>query len=63
LVRNRTTIAIAHRFSTLQNARRLLVLDKGELVEQGTPEELMEKDGVFARLCRMQAELSKVWAW
>ncbi|MEZ8217880.1 ATP-binding cassette, subfamily B [Candidatus Fervidibacteria bacterium JGI MDM2 SSWTFF-3-K9] len=63
LVRGRTTIAIAHRFSTLQNARRLIVLDKGELVEQGTPEELMEKDGVFARLCRMQAELSKVWAW
>jgi len=39
------------------------VLDKGELVEQGTPEELMERDGVFARLRRMQAELSRVWAW
>ncbi len=63
LVRGRTTIAIAHRFSTLQNAKRLIVLDKGELVEQGTPEELMERDGVFARLCRMQAELSRVWAW
>lgn len=63
LVRGRTTIAIAHRFSTLQNARRLIVLDKGELVEQGTPEELMEQDGLFARLCRMQAELSKTWAW
>lgn len=63
LVRGRTTIAIAHRFSTLKNARRLIVLDKGELVEQGTHEELMERDGVFARLCRMQAELSQIWAW
>ncbi len=63
LVKGRTTIAIAHRFSTLQNAQRLIVLDKGELVEQGTPEDLMEQDGVFARLCRMQAELSKIWAW
>ncbi len=63
LVRGRTTIAIAHRFSTLQSAKRLIVLDKGELVEEGTPEELMERDGVFARLCRMQAELSKIWAW
>ncbi len=63
LVRGRTTIAIAHRFSTLQSAKRLLVLDNGELVEEGTPEELMARDGVFARLCRMQAELSKIWAW
>ncbi len=63
LVKGRTTIAIAHRFSTLQNSHRLLVLDKGELVEQGKPEELMEQDGLFARLCRMQAELSKTWAW
>jgi ATP-binding cassette subfamily B protein len=63
LVRGRTTIAIAHRFSTLHNARRLIVLDKGEIVEEGTPDELMEQDGLFARLCRMQAELSKTWAW
>ncbi|MCS7253333.1 MAG: ABC transporter transmembrane domain-containing protein [Armatimonadota bacterium] len=63
LIEGRTTIAIAHRFSTLQNARKLIVLDRGQLVEMGTPEELMEKDGMFARLCRMQAELSKTWAW
>lgn len=63
LVRGRTTIAIAHRFSTLRNAKRLLVLDKGEIVEQGTPDELMQRDGVFARLSRMQAELSRTWAW
>lgn len=63
LIEGRTTIAIAHRFSTLKNARKLVVLDRGQVVEIGTPEELMEKDGLFARLCRMQAELSKTWAW
>ncbi|MFA4015831.1 MAG: hypothetical protein RUDDFDWM_000925 [Candidatus Fervidibacterota bacterium] len=63
LIEGRTTIAIAHRFSTLRNAKKLIVLDRGKLVEVGTPEELMAKDGLFARLCKMQAELSKVWAW
>lgn len=63
LVHGRTAITIAHRFSTLRHATKLIVLDKGELVEQGSPEELMEQDGLFARLCRTQAELSKVWAW
>ena len=63
LIEGRTTIAIAHRFSTLRNAKRLIVLDKGELVEMGTPDELMAEDGLFAHLCKMQSELSKIWAW
>ncbi|NLV92758.1 MAG: ATP-binding cassette domain-containing protein, partial [Firmicutes bacterium] len=58
LIKNRTTIAIAHRLSTLKNADRILVLDKGQIVEEGSHEELMALNGVFARMVRMQSELS-----
>jgi len=61
LIANRTTIAIAHRLSTLHKADRLIILDKGELVEQGTHKELLtHKDGLYARLVRMQAEMQAV---
>jgi len=63
LVRGRTTFAIAHRLSTLKNAHRLLILDKGELAEIGTHDELIAKDGIYANLCRMQMEMSKLRAW
>lgn len=64
LVQNRTTFSIAHRFSTLRNAHRLIVLNEGELVEMGTHEELLNKEGgIFARLCRMQRKLSQIVAW
>lgn len=63
LVKNRTTFAIAHRLSTLLNADRLLVLDKGKQAELGTHEELLAKsNGIYAKLVEMQTELSKTVA-
>lgn len=62
LVKGRTTFAIAHRLSTLRFANRLFVLDKGELVETGTHDELLHADGVYALLCGMQAELARMRA-
>lgn len=50
----RTSIVIAHRLSTIQNATQILVLDKGEIVERGNHEELVEKDGYYAQLHQMQ---------
>jgi ATP-binding cassette subfamily B protein len=59
LVEGRTTFAIAHRLSTLQAANRLVVLDKGKVVEQGTHEELVNKDGgVYAKLHQTQVEMN-----
>lgn len=58
LVQNRTTFAIAHRLSTLSCANRLLVLEKGTMVELGTHEELLKKDGVYAKLVKMQTEMA-----
>ncbi len=52
--RRRTTIAIAHRLSTLRNADRLLVFDQGRLVEQGTHDDLMALDGLYCSLVRLQ---------
>jgi ATP-binding cassette subfamily B protein len=61
LVKNRTTFAIAHRLSTLRNANRLIVLEKGEIAEMGTHAELMAKpDGVFAKLVKTQTETSQI---
>ncbi len=58
LIANRTTIAIAHRLSTLRKADRLVILDKGAIVEQGSHDELREKEGgVYAKLVRMQSEM------
>jgi len=55
---NRTVITIAHRLSTIRNADRILVLHKGKLVEQGKHQELLEKNGVYKQLYRMQYDLS-----
>jgi len=55
----RTTIAIAHRLSTLKNSDRILVIDKGQIVEQGAHEELLAKGGLYHRLVKIQTELSR----
>ena len=60
LSHERTTIAIAHRLSTLRNATRLVVLDKGRIAEIGTHDELIEKHGIYYNLVMAQRELSKM---
>ena len=53
-MRGRTTLVVAHRLATVQQADRILVLDHGKLVEQGTHHELVAKGGVYARLAALQ---------
>ncbi|MBU7004247.1 MAG: ABC transporter ATP-binding protein [Theionarchaea archaeon] len=62
LVAGKTTIAIAHRLSTLRNADKLVILDEGRIVEEGSHSELLEMDGVYANLVKMQTEIAKVRA-
>jgi ATP-binding cassette subfamily B protein len=60
LIQGRTTFAIAHRLSTLRNASRLIVLEKGQIAEIGTHEELMEKQGVFYKLVETQSAINEI---
>jgi ATP-binding cassette subfamily B protein len=60
LSKDRTTIAIAHRLSTLRNATRLVVLDKGTIAEVGTHDELIQKKGIYYNLVMAQRQMSKM---
>ena len=54
LMNGRTAIVIAHRLSTIQEANKIIVVDKGEIMEEGNHEQLLEKEGFYANLYRMQ---------
>jgi subfamily B ATP-binding cassette protein MsbA len=54
MMKNRTSIVIAHRLSTIQNANQIIVLSKGTIVEKGTHDELIVKDGIYKKLVDMQ---------
>jgi len=55
----RTTIAIAHRLSTLKNSDRIIVMEEGRIIEQGSHEELLALGGLYYRLVKIQTELSR----
>ena len=56
LMKNRLVIVIAHRFSTIRNADRILVIDNGTIVDQGNPQSLAKKEGIYSELLRYQIE-------
>jgi len=58
LMRGRTVMAIAHRLSTVRNFDRILVLEKGRLVQDGSPETLLRCDGIYRKL--IEAEMSRL---
>ncbi len=59
LIRGRTTFIVAHRLSTIRNADKILVLEKGKIVEEGTHNELIKKKGVYWRFYSLQFKVKK----
>ena len=58
-MKNRTCIVIAHRLSTLGNMDRILVFSKGKIVEDGSPKELISKNGYYSKVWKLQNETDK----
>ena len=54
LIQGKTVIAVAHRLSTLKAMDRIVVLDKGKIIEEGTPDSLIKKGGKYAKLWKLQ---------
>ena len=61
LIRNKTVLIIAHRMRTVAGANKIVVLSDGVVAEQGTPDELLAKNGIFAQMARLQSE-GQNWA-
>ena len=61
LIKGKTVIVIAHRLRTVENADKIIVLNKGMIAETGTHSELMEKDGIYRQMYRLQRE-SELWS-
>ena len=61
LLQGKTVLVIAHRMRTVMNADKIVVLDEGRVVEEGTPAHLMELDGLFSRMVDLQSR-SSAWA-
>jgi subfamily B ATP-binding cassette protein MsbA len=55
MMQNRTSVVIAHRLSTIQKADKIVVMSKGQIVEQGTHDELLHLDGTYSKLVMMQS--------
>jgi len=62
LCRNKTVLVIAHRLNTIRGADTILVLDKGRIVEEGSHEELLKKDGSYRHMAELQDQM-KSWNW